>query len=272
LAQDFAPSIIDDSQIADYERDGVVCLRGLFDAAWVERLRAAVERRMAEARARAIRPGSHHSFMELFIWQVDPEFRAFVFESPAAAIAARMMDSKNVRFYFDQLFIKEPGMLSPSPWHHDQPFWPVKGTQVCSIWLALDPVTKASSGLEYVAGSHRWGKRFAPPTIPTSNIPGFAGDETQTPDIENNRCDYEFLNWDMQPGDCLVHHGLAMHGASGNSTLDIRRRALATRWLGDDIVYLDGGGHEPLRVAGLKTGDPLPDNRFPPVSSNDKIT
>jgi hypothetical protein len=44
--------LITHSDVAAYDRDGVVCLRQAFDAAWVERLRAAVERDLAA-------PGPH---------------------------------------------------------------------------------------------------------------------------------------------------------------------------------------------------------------------
>jgi len=265
LEKPAAGPAIDEAEIAEYEQKGAVCLRGLFDEYWIDRLRSAVENRIALARSRPSKKAAHASFTDLFMWQEDRDFRDFVFDSPAAAIAKTMMRSRSVRFYFDQLFVKEPQTAAPSPWHHDQPFWPVSGNQVCSIWLALDPVTKASSGLEYVAGSHLWGKRFKPGPVPP--IPGFDGDEDVTPDIEAERDMHEFLNWDMEPGDCLVHHGLTMHGAGGNTTIAVRRRAHATRWLGDDATYRAGGGHEPLKVDGLQTGDAFPADRFPPVSA-----
>ncbi|MBL8550328.1 MAG: phytanoyl-CoA dioxygenase family protein [Hyphomonadaceae bacterium] len=242
---------ISENDVLAFERQGAVCLRGLFDADWIARLRAAVERRVQAVAANPSKRAAHFSFTELFMWREDPEFSAFVFESPAAAIAARMMRAKSVRFYFDQLFLKEPGMMEPSPWHNDLPFWPIQGAKVCSVWLALDVVTKATSGLEYVAGSQRWEK--------------IMGDAP--PDFDAERDRYEMLNWDMQPGDCLVHHGLTVHGAGGNTSLDTRRRALATRWIGEDVVYREKDrGHAQLLVDGLKTGEALPPDRFPEVA------
>jgi len=35
------PRDITDDEVAAYARDGIVCLRGMFDAEWVARLRAA---------------------------------------------------------------------------------------------------------------------------------------------------------------------------------------------------------------------------------------
>ena len=243
---------ITEREIAEFERAGVICLRRLFSEGWIATLRNAVDRRAATSAKHQSKRAAHYSFTELFMWKEDAAFRSFVFESPAAAIAARLLRSRSVRFYFDQIFSKEPGMLAPSPWHNDQPFYPIQGSQICSIWLALDEVTRESSGLEYLAGSHRW---------PT-------GREIDAARIESERATLEMLTWDMQPGDCLVHHGLTIHGAGGNSTLDKRRRALATRWIGDDVVYrVREGSHRPLCVPGAKTGDPLPKAQFPEVST-----
>lgn len=248
-------------QIAQYKRDGAICLRGLFDNEWVERLRKDVEE-LLHASGKTKYP--YFSHFEQLMWRSNLAFESFIRESPSAAIAKALMESKQVQLYFDAVFIKEPGEIAPSPWHHDVPFWPVDGDQVCSIWLALDPVTKQSSGLEYVAGSHRWGKRFRPPD--GSTAPGFDDDHLVMPDIDANRDLYRILNWDMQPGDCLVHHGLTVHGSGGNTSLATRRRAVATRWIGDDATYRAGGGNAVLQVDGLKTGDRLPEKLFPRIA------
>jgi ectoine hydroxylase-related dioxygenase (phytanoyl-CoA dioxygenase family) len=257
---DIAAARITDADLEQYDADGAICLRGLFDERWVDRMRAAI----ADITARETSYSRFFSFSKYCIAQKEPELMAFAMESPAAEIAKRIMRSKKVQFYFDQIFVKEPGMRGPSPWHHDQPFWPVNGHQICSVWLALDPVTKATSGLEYVAGSHRWGKFFKPPAIDGVEQPGFNEDDLM-PDIAANLAQYRMLNWDMAPGDCLVHHGLTVHGAGGNTSLSIRRRALATRWVGDDATYRADGGDVPLRVEGLRTGAALPPERFPIV-------
>jgi len=251
---------VTEAQIDEFERNGAICLRGLFDGEWIERLRVAIERVKIE---RHDTPGYH---AETFMWQRDPDFRNFVFESPAANIAQALMRTKSVRFYFDHLFVKEPGAQQPSPWHHDLPYWPIDGDQVCSIWLALNHVTKASSGLEYVAGSHRWNRRFKPVPFGGGGAMIESPEEDVIPDINANRDSYTLLNWDMEPGDCLVHHALTIHGSGGNTTLHQRRRALATRWVGDDVVYAPGAStYEPLKDPTLRSGGPLASEKFPLV-------
>ncbi len=244
-------AMISEADIAEFERAGAICLRGLFSQEWVDRMRTAIERRIEAGPGALSRRQQAFSFTELFMARSDPDFRDFVFNSPAASIAAQLMRSKSVRFYFDQIFNKEPGLDEPSPWHNDQPFYPIKGQQVCSVWLALDDITKESSGLQYVAGSHRW-----------EQLP-----EGDFPEIDTSSDQYEILTWNMQPGDCLVHGGFTVHGANGNTTLDTRRRALATRWIGDDIVYrVREKAREELQVPNLATGDAIPaGEQFPEV-------
>ena len=79
--------------ITVYERDGIVCLRGVFDADWIAFMGEAVDRAMAE-------PGSHGEeyarsggrfFGDLEMWRRHEPFRRFVFESPAAEIAGAIM-------------------------------------------------------------------------------------------------------------------------------------------------------------------------------------
>ena len=260
---------ISDEAVAQYARDGAICLRGMFDMDWVERLRDAIERGMSEHvdMTGANAGGRFHGRTRM--WQNDPTFRDFVFTSPAAAIARRIMGSNGIRFFHDQLFIKEPGSTDTTPWHHDQPYWPVVGDHVCSIWLTLDPVTRESSGLEYIRGSHRWSKRFTPSDFGSLNVESVReGGADPIPDIDANRDQYEFLSWDLEPGDCLVHHSLAVHGAQGNSSATIRRRALSTRWLGDESYYRPQVGRDdsPYQLDHLTAGQKLEADCFPLVA------
>jgi hypothetical protein len=48
--------LIAESDVVAYERDGVVYLRDQFEARWIERLRAAIERDLALHQARAGAP------------------------------------------------------------------------------------------------------------------------------------------------------------------------------------------------------------------------
>ncbi len=249
-------------------RDGAVCLRGLLDGEWVERMRRAiarVERNPGPFRER-YSPGDAGPFVsEKFLWTFDPDFRAFVFDSPVAGAAARLMGSRKLNIFYDHLMLKEPGATSRTPWHQDLNYWPVEGEQVCSVWATFDPVDAGNGALEFVAGSHRWGQRYQPfdfrDTAPVET------DELQPlPDIDADRDRHRILSWDLEPGDAVAFSALVLHGARGNTSGDRRRRALSTRWAGDDARFVRRRKTiQLLRDPGLEPGDVLDSELFPVV-------
>jgi ectoine hydroxylase-related dioxygenase (phytanoyl-CoA dioxygenase family) len=248
-----------------FEESGALVIRGAFDSRWVNQMREVVERTLAVLRE----DRSAAQFdTSVDIALRDPQAMEFVLNSPGASIAKSVMRSRTARFYGDQMFVKEPGVATTTPWHNDQPYWPVSGSKVCSIWLALDVVTKASSGLEYVRGSHRWGRFFRPDGFTEKGKQLFAAAEGESmPDFDQRRDEFEFLSWDMEPGDCLVHHGLTVHGASDNATRQPRRRAYSTRWTGDDARYMTPRPYMASNLidTSLVDGGPLESAKFPLV-------
>ena len=264
---------VTDQDVEAYQRDGAVCLRGVFARDWVDRVAAGVEKNLAEPSpfAKFYTPKGHPGFFfgDYCNWSRIPDFREFVLDSPAAAIAGRVMRSRTVRIFHDHLLVKEPGTVERTPWHHDLPYYCVDGTQICSIWMPLDPVPRETS-IEYVAGSHRWGQWFMPRRfVDQQNYDYEAGAYPSVPDIDAERAKYTILGWEMEPGDCVVFHGLTLHGAPGNLSLERRRRAFSTRWLGDDMVYATRPGTTsppfPELAGRLRPGDPMDHELFPVV-------
>jgi ectoine hydroxylase-related dioxygenase (phytanoyl-CoA dioxygenase family) len=256
-----------DAERAAYARDGVVALRGVMPQAWLDFLAEAIEHAMANpgphAEEYAPPGGGGRFFGDLELAERLPAFRRFALESPAAQLAARVMGASRVHFFYDQLLVKEPGTAERTPWHQDQPYWAVSGAQVCSLWLPLDPVP-AEIGVEYVAGSHRWPAyspyHFADATpYQGTGLPSL-------PDIEAARAAHRILSFDLEPGDCLVFQAMIVHGAPGNRGTR-RRRALATRWAGDDARYCRRPGEVAIPTAdpGLAHGARLDCARFPLV-------
>jgi len=314
-----------DAAVEAYERDGVVCLRGAFDAHWVEALRDGVDRAMADAlqsgrernargvdqtetqrdqidrdqnesdrdranrgdqaetereqtqrgdqndrdranrgdknethrdqvesdidqhqnqpqpRNQAVRvakPGEAGCFFyDMFLWRRYAVFRAFAFESPAADLARRIMRSDTLTFYYDLVLSKEPGAGSPTPWHYDEAYWPVAGTQVCNLWTALDDIPEATA-LRFARGSHRRAENhravgFGP------GIEYQGQNDPPPPDWDADAdADAEIVYAPLSPGDCLIINLRTHHSAPGNLSAT-RRRAHATHWLGDDARYND---------------------------------
>ena len=261
---------VTEADVDAYARDGVVCLRGMFDGDWIELLAAGFDRVLANPSEGAVdhapEEGPKRVFSDFGMWQRDGDFQRFAFDSPAPEIVARLMRSSKVNFFFDTAWVKEPGTGKRTTWHQDQPYYQIDGDQTCGIWLPIDPISRENA-LHCVRGSHRWGVWFDP----TSSTDGRSFYDNSpydpAPEVHEHPKDYDVAAWDIEPGDCIVFHGLTLHGSSGNASRIRRRRALSTVWLGDDIRF----GERPGRArpyfegTGLDPGDPMDCNMFPCV-------
>jgi len=263
---------ITDDQVAAYDRDGAVLLSNIFDLEWIEVLRDAVERDKAQPgpMVRYNTPSGRNGefFVDFQLWQRWDGAKRFALEGPGGAVAARMMRAKSVIYYHDHLLVKEPNTEEKTPWHHDQPYYPIEGWQVGSIWLPLDPVPKEVC-VEFIAGSHKWGRWFAPQFFKTGN-PSLKSQDPRfevIPDFESQKDNLNLLSWELELGDCIFFHGLVVHSASGNPSSQKRRRAYSTRWLGEDTRFAirTGQTSPPLKGHGLKPGDPMICEMFPEV-------
>ncbi len=256
-------------QMTDFERDGVVCLRGVIDVDWIDRLRVAIDRDMAN-------PGAEdYGYPSGFygnrgLWKLHPECDDYCRNSPLPALAARFFGAGEVRLYFDQLFVKEPGSLSPTPWHNDQPYWAISGAQVMSFWLALDSVTQESGAVEYIGGSHRWNRWFQPASFADTDRDHMDYEQNKdyepVPDFDAQREELNVISFDVEPGDIIAFHALTVHGAGGNKTADRRRRGYTVRYIGDDVRYDPRAGtNKKTRVPGLQPGAVMDHARYPLV-------
>jgi ectoine hydroxylase-related dioxygenase (phytanoyl-CoA dioxygenase family) len=247
--------------IEDFRRDGVVCVRQLYSPQWIASLTEALDAIFTDPAGKTL--GVSETFRTgVFHWQTNDIVRDFVLEGPSAHIAQQAMGSKAINFFYDQVFIKAALTPDPTPWHHDATFWPLTGDQLCSLWTCVDPVDADSSALEFIAGSHLWHKRWKP--IGVSGTVFSHENLEQLPDIEGDRGKYNIVSWALEPGDALLFHSRTVHGARGNRSADIGRRAITTRWCGDDVRYWPLGGQMPIAWHhGLQPGDRLGGPLFP---------
>ena len=229
--------------VSDWRRDGAVCVRQLLSPDEVALLREGIDANLAAPSPRAkvaSRPGDPGFFIEDFCnWQDNPAYRRVIFESPLAAAAGLLTGSESIRLYHDHMLTKEPATRAPTPWHQDQPYYNIEGTQNCSMWIAVDPVRRHST-LEFVAGSHL-GPWLMPRTLhgPSGQVvprrqPGGVARRRGAARFGRGRA--RILGWDIEPGDVVCFHMLALHAAGGVDG-DRRRRVFSLRFIGDDIRH-----------------------------------
>ncbi len=207
-----------DADIEDFRRDGAMVIRQLLDADELALLREGIEHNLAHPSPRAkiaSRPDDPGRFFEDFCnWQEIPAYRAFIHRTPLALLAQRLMGSRTVRLYHDHLLVKEAGTRQRTAWHQDQPYYNIEGRQNISMWIPVDPVSRAAS-LEFVAGSHR-GPWLMPRSFLSNEAHWFPeGSLQELPDIDGDRSRHRVLGWEIEPGDCVCFHMLTLHAAGG---------------------------------------------------------
>ena len=264
---------VSDQQVADFARDGAICIKQLLTPDEVALLRDGIDANLAAPSPRAkvaSRPDDPGRFFEDFCnWQDIPQFGRFVTETPLALAAQRLMQSQQVRLYHDHVLVKEPGTRQRTPWHQDQPYYNIEGRQNVSFWIPVDPVRRHST-LEFVAGSHR-GPWLMPRSFMDHQAKWFPeGSLADLPDIDAQRArgegGHRILGWEIEPGDVVCFHMLALHASAGVDG-DRRRRVFSVRFLGDDIRHAPRAWVTSPEFPGLAerlpAGAPMHDPLFP---------
>ncbi|MDW3213782.1 MAG: phytanoyl-CoA dioxygenase family protein [Ilumatobacteraceae bacterium] len=268
-------ALISETDVETFERDGAAVLRGALSPDFIEQLAAGVEYNRthpSEWSHRYTNPDESVGFWTDYVtWPNVPEYRAVVFESGLARVAARLMRSDTVRFFHEHVLVKEPGASERTPWHHDQPYYSVDGDQNVSMWIGLDPVPH-DRAVRFLAGSHRWNRWFIPRKFIDHTPYAPESDRYELlPDIDRMIADepdtYRTVSFDTEPGDVVVFHYRTLHDAPGNASTARRRRAVSLRWVGDDARWAERPWQvsPPYEADGLSVGDELDDARFPLV-------
>lgn len=223
-----------------FQQDGVVRVRNLVDADALNILRQGVEQVMADPDAGFTKDVAQDGnktgrfYSEVFASKRNALLQGFIRGSSLGPVAAYLMESNEVRFFNDHLLVKEPGTDAPTPWHQDLPYFPCRGTQVCSAWIALDEVSKDTGAMSFVVGSHKTGKQYQPENFGTGELYAGKRFDGPVPDIDGQPNEFETVCYELAPGDVTFHHGLTLHGAKGNTSLEKRRRGYSIRLVGDD--------------------------------------
>jgi ectoine hydroxylase-related dioxygenase (phytanoyl-CoA dioxygenase family) len=260
-----APSLTPE-QIAQYQRDGAILIKGVLRGAELELLAQGLEEARANPGERFTKvqspAGEGETLLEMFPSQHCPSLRKVVASGTVAEVAGRLMRTPSAQLVLEQTFYKQKGYINPTPWHQDTPFLRVRGHDMARVWLSCDASPKALT-VQVVRGSHRWNVVYDTATPDSDRVATAAegaeftfdgiGDDTLpvAPDVARYRDSFEILSWDVEPGDAVVFNGNVLHGADGAADHPNARRALATMWGGPDLRYHQPRGHAAPTLAEL---------------------
>jgi len=277
-------NILSTDLIDQFNKDGAVLIKGKFDRKWIETLREGISKDIENPSPRFERhtkdddsPGYYEDFWS---WDLYDEFKDFLYNSPMAQMGSELLDANQINLVMDNWFLREAGSKSGAPFHHDISYFDFDGS-MCVLWLPLEPVNK-EEGIAWIKGSHLWDKLFIRTRFqeghPNDGSAGIINGKTYdiTPDILQNKDDYEFLQWDLELGDCVFFDIRTMHGSLSQSIPknDSHRYTLRMAKENSRIEYRGDWAQAERAIFeanGYQNGDDLSGKMFPTLYKRDSL-
>ena len=270
-------TLISKADVEKFNQDGAIFLKNIFDIKWIEILKRGIEKDIKNPSPRfkshTLKSKVPVYLEDYWTWDLVPEFKDFVFNSPYAEIASELMSAKKINLVMDNWFLREAGSKSTTPFHHDISYFDMEGT-MCVLWLPLQ-VTGKDEGVAWIKGSHLWNKLFLRVLFKDGHkVEGneriINGKKYEfPPDILGNKEKYEFLKWDCEPGDCVIFDMRTLHGTLSSLipqktlsryTLRVAKEDAKISYVGDWTSY---NYKKAMQEAGYKDGDILGGKMFP---------
>jgi len=212
-------SILSPEQVKAYHEDGLVFVRGMFDAQEVELLRTAMEQDPAIEKHSLLRADSDGLGTKISLWN-----RAGDSVYGMAARVRKMVDSAEeligepVYHFQSKLTAKQPRVGGAWEWHQDYGYWYYNGClrpDMLSVMIALDRTDSGDGCLQIVKGSHKLGRIDHVAVSDKQN----AADPAR---MEHILASHEVVPCELDPGDVVFFHSNALHRSDQNRS-DRRR-------------------------------------------------
>ncbi len=199
----------------DYERDGVVLLRGLLTPADVAEVRAELARYIRDDLAAlpanaATREADGVTVRNL--WRLElhnPKLGALADRPAVRALVAPLLHGEPVLAGVET-FNKPARIGSGVPPHQDNAYFCQTPPDMLTVWIAIDPVTDANGPVCFLRGSHRQGVLPTKPSGVRGNSIGLASPPVVPP--------AEQFRALLDPGDATIHHCNTIHHSAPNRT------------------------------------------------------
>lgn len=250
-----------EDQIRTLEEDGVVHIKGVFDADWVEYLRSATGHQVANPHfwAFAGTASRLYDYIQRNIWQTNKAFADFYYHSAMGHVLAQCGRTDEIRVSTDLL------MVNPNKgfkWHQDNQNGPITWEEGIRFWITMDETPATYGAPVYLKGSHRNNAVDENAVFVDVNAQGLE--------------DYkeELLEFRTMPGDMLIWHPRTIHKVDGPSDgiWTSYRRVLGGTVAKAGSLYHDkrgtGGVLSDLGRHNLEDGNKLSSSFFPIVYPN----
>jgi ectoine hydroxylase len=214
-----ADFVVNDEQVAAFDRDGYLIVRGLYSPDEVQLLHRIARADMEHNKqAHAAKDADGR---ESKLWLTDDTDKADIYN--AICHGRRMVETMarllgdEVYLYHYKMMLKEPRVGGAWEWHQDYGYWYSNNClfpHMGSCMIAVDRASKANGCLQVIPGSHKMG-RIEHGTFGTQT--GADPDRVQLA-LEH----MELVYAEMDPGDALFFHSNTLHRSDANTSDDPR--------------------------------------------------
>ena len=247
-----------EEQIRILEEDGVVHIKGVFDADWVDYLRKATAYQVDHPHfwAFAGTASKLYDYIQRNVWQTNAAFANFYYHSAMGHVLAQAGRTDEIRVSTDLL------MVNPNKgfkWHQDNQNGPIKWEDGIRFWITMDETPEEYGAPVYLKGSHN--------NDAVDEQAVFV--DIQQEGLEDYRD--KLLEFRTMPGDMLIWHPRTIHKVDGPSDgiWTTYRRVLGGTVAKGSTKYQDkrgsGGVLSDLGRHGMEQGDKLDSPFFPIV-------
>ena len=202
----------DAAQRDEFERDGYVIVRGLFDGEEIALLREAIERDPAIRGHFYDRFDAAGKSTRMALWNQpgDDIYGAFVRCRRIVDTMERLLGGE-VYHYHHKMILKEPHVGGAWEWHQDYGYWYNNGClfpDLASCLIAVDRATRENGCLQVLKGSHRMGR--------IDHVP--CGDQTGAdPErVEAASSGSSVVYCELEPGSAIFFHCNLLHRSDRN--------------------------------------------------------
>ena len=212
------PGPLSPQQLADYERDGYLLVKKMFDAEEIGLLlRSAREDRALDQHAFGKADGEGGQ-VRLSLWNHPGDGIYGMF-----ARCRRMVDAceqvldDEVYHYHSKMIMKDARVGGAWTWHQDYGYWYQNGVlypNLVSVFIAVDPSTHENGCLQCIKGSHKLGR------IDHQLTGEQAGADMERVNEITKRLPVVYC--EMDPGDALFFHPNTLHRSDRNNSANPR--------------------------------------------------
>lgn len=204
-----------DQLLADYENDGVVCVRQFLKPDEVAAVRTELDRYIRDDLAS--KPANARTLEKdektvRNLWRLEEHnvfFRDLGERADIKAIIAPLVHGEPVLVGVET-FNKPARVGSGVPHHQDNAYFCQTPPDMLTVWIAIDAVTEANGPVFFIKGSHHEGMQPTKPSGVRGNSIGMA-ELPQVPQSE------QFCGL-LAPGDATIHQCETIHHSAPNTT------------------------------------------------------